>query len=86
VPDLGQLERELTMTRERGYALNLGEHVAEIRAIGVPVRGARGSLVAGLTVAGPSSRWERERLIALLPKLRETAEAIERDLREAAAP
>jgi DNA-binding IclR family transcriptional regulator len=86
LPDLGELERELALTRERGYALNLGEHVAEIRAIGVPVRGAQGSPVAALTAAGPSSRWERERLIALLPKLRETAEAIERGLREAAAP
>jgi DNA-binding IclR family transcriptional regulator len=85
VPDLDELERDLTLTRERGYALNLGEHVADIRAIGVPVRGAQGSPVAAITAAGPSSRWERERLIALLPKLRETAEAIERDLRAVGA-
>jgi DNA-binding IclR family transcriptional regulator len=82
LPDLDGLDRDLALTRERGYALNLGEHVAEIRAIGIVVRGRQGGPVAALTAAGPSSRWERERLVALLPKLRETAAAIERDLRE----
>ena len=82
LPDLDGLDRDLALTRERGYALNLGEHVAEIRAIGIVVRGRQGGPVAALTAAGPSSRWERERLVALLPKLRERAAAIERDLRE----
>jgi DNA-binding IclR family transcriptional regulator len=84
LPDLGELERDLALTRERGYALNLGEHVAEIRGIGIVVRGPRGAPVAALTAAGPSSRWERERLVTLLPKLREAATAIEHDLRETA--
>jgi DNA-binding IclR family transcriptional regulator len=80
VPDLDELERDLALSRDRGYALNLGEHVAEVRAIGVAVhaRGRQGPSAA-LTMAGPSSRWERGRLVSVLPKLRETAAAIERD-------
>jgi DNA-binding IclR family transcriptional regulator len=85
LPDLDRLDRDLALTRERGYALNLGEHVADIRAIGIAVRGPQGGPVAALTAAGPSSRWERERLVTVLPKLRETAAAIEHDLREAAS-
>ncbi|HEX4786930.1 MAG TPA: IclR family transcriptional regulator [Actinospica sp.] len=84
LPDLAGLERDLERTRERGYALNLGEHVAEIRAIGIAVRGPRGAPIAALTAAGPSSRWQSERLVTLLPRLRETAAAIERDLRRPA--
>lgn len=80
---LGELERDLVRCRERGYALNLGEHLAEVRAIGVPVRGARDRPVAAITVAGPSSRLEREQLVALLPRLRETADSITVDAREA---
>jgi len=84
LPDLGELERDLVRCRERGYALNLGEHLAEVRAIGVPVRGLRDRPVAAITVAGPSSRWKREQLVALLPRLRETADSITLDAREAA--
>jgi DNA-binding IclR family transcriptional regulator len=81
LPDLAELEHDLRLTRERGYALNLGEHVAEIRAIGVTVSGPRGTPVAALTLAGPSSRWERAQLVTALPRVRETAAAIEADLR-----
>jgi DNA-binding IclR family transcriptional regulator len=84
LPDLAELERDLVRCRERGYALNLGEHQAEVRAIGVPVRGPRDHPVAALTLAGPSSRWQRDHLVAALPTLRDTAAAITQDIRDAA--
>jgi DNA-binding IclR family transcriptional regulator len=84
LPHLGELERDLGRTRKRGYALSLGDHLAGVRAIGVPVRGGQGRPVAALTAASRSSRWGRAQLIALVPRLQETAEAIALDLREPA--
>jgi DNA-binding IclR family transcriptional regulator len=50
---LTALQQDLQKVRERGYALNLGEHLAEVYAIGVPVLGDDGRPVAAVTVAGP---------------------------------
>jgi DNA-binding IclR family transcriptional regulator len=80
--DLQALERELQQVRERGYALNIGEHLTEVCAIGVPVDGRRGRPIAAVTVAGPSTRWNRRRLKALAPRLAAAAAEISRGIRE----
>jgi DNA-binding IclR family transcriptional regulator len=82
LPDRQALERELEQTRSCGYALNLGEHLADVSAVGVPVNGRQGRPVAALTVAGPRTRWTRRRLTALAPTLTTTAAGITRDLQE----
>jgi DNA-binding IclR family transcriptional regulator len=74
------LERELDQVRELGYALNLGEHLAEVCAIGVPVNGEHGRPVAALTVAAPRTRWNRKRLTALAPTLTSAAAGITSEL------
>jgi DNA-binding IclR family transcriptional regulator len=81
LPDLDQLEQDLAQVRDRGYALNLGEHMPEVCAIGVAVgAGADGAV----TVAGPSTRCNRERLIELLPRVQAAAEAVALSLQQAA--
>jgi DNA-binding IclR family transcriptional regulator len=80
LPDMQALQRELQKVREHGYALNLGEHLVEVYAIGVPVNGEEGRPVAAVTVAGPVTRWNRRALRALAPKIAETAALITRDL------
>jgi DNA-binding IclR family transcriptional regulator len=70
------LRQELQKVRERGYALNLGEHLEEVYAIGVPVNGEDGGPVAAVTVAGPVSRWNRKALRALTPRVAGTAAEI----------
>jgi len=47
LPDLPSLERELEQVRERGYALNLGEHLAESTRSAYP------------STAGTGARWPR---------------------------
>jgi DNA-binding IclR family transcriptional regulator len=80
--DLQALRHELQRVRERGYALNLGEHLTEVYAIAVPVNGHHGRPIAAITVAGPSTRWNRTRLRALAPRLTEAAAEITRGLQE----
>lgn len=60
ITDADELHAELERVRERGFALNLGEDLEGIHAVGVPlefeddVRGA-------LAIAGPAHRVTRER-------------------------
>lgn len=86
LPDLQALRHDLQKVRERGYALNLGEHLTEVYAIGVPVDGNHGRPIAAITIAGPSTRWNRTRLRAVVPRLTDTAAEITRGLRGHAPP
>ncbi|HEV8630071.1 MAG TPA: IclR family transcriptional regulator [Thermoanaerobaculia bacterium] len=66
------LRRELARVRERGWALASEELEAGFLAVGVPVRGAGGEVVAAVSVGGPRARLNQARvrqLIALLPKV-----------------
>jgi DNA-binding IclR family transcriptional regulator len=80
------LQHDLQKVRERGYALNLGEHLTEVYAIGVPVQGEDRRPVAAITAAGPVTRWNRRALRALAPTLTRTAAEITQDLVGPAAP
>jgi IclR family transcriptional regulator, acetate operon repressor len=61
------LRSELQKVRERGYALSFQERVPGISTVAVPVRDHTGTVVAALSVSGPSSRVTRERLFDHLP-------------------
>jgi DNA-binding IclR family transcriptional regulator len=52
------LERELDAVREAGYVVTHGELDEGMSGVAAPVLDERGRLVAGLTLAGPSSRVE----------------------------
>jgi DNA-binding IclR family transcriptional regulator len=80
IPDIDALEQELQLVRKHGYAVNLGEHLTDVHAIGVPIAVGTKRPVAALTLAGPSTRWSRRRLELLAPKLASSASAIARQL------
>jgi DNA-binding IclR family transcriptional regulator len=50
------LERDGEATRGRGYSFTVDELEAGLTGIAVPVRGARGDVVAALGISGPTSR------------------------------
>lgn len=72
------LQVELAETRKRGYGLALEEADPGIVAIAVGLHSAKSpdTVVATLSIAGPASRLSRDKLIALLPKLRAAAEQL----------
>jgi IclR family transcriptional regulator, KDG regulon repressor len=54
--NLPALRRELALIRERGYAVD-GEEIEDgLVCIGAPIRDHTGIVVAGVSIAGPSSR------------------------------
>ncbi len=68
------LETEIDVVRQRGYAYNLGEREDGITALAVPVKTHGGKMIAGLSMFGPTSRIDREALDRGLERLRNAAE------------
>jgi len=83
--DAERVRRDLERVRRRGYAINRGEDVSGIYAIGVPVRADDG--VAGsLSVASTAATVIGERRESVVAALREAAERVESALGSTAVP
>jgi DNA-binding IclR family transcriptional regulator len=74
------LRDELSRVRAQGYATAVGELEDGYSAIGVPVAGHDGRVLAAISVGGPSARMPSERLREMLPLLTAAADAISRKL------
>lgn len=73
-----ELEKELTLVRERGYATAVDELEFGLTAIAAPVRGADGEVSATISASGPSFRLPSERIPAVAAAVRRAAEEISR--------
>ena len=69
VVDPAPLRRELARVRARGWALASEELEAGFVAVGAPVRGSTGEVVAAISVGGPKSRLNQERVREILRTL-----------------
>ncbi|MGO4648091.1 IclR family transcriptional regulator [Nocardia sp. 2YAB30] len=76
-PDMPNLRAQLTRVRRAGFALNNGLSERGVVAIGVPVRDADGTALAGLSISMPTVRYDRHQLPALVATLHRAAGAIE---------
>lgn len=76
IMDADRLRGELAVIREQGYAIDDEEFIVGVFCIAVPVRDARGRVIAGLAVQGPQARLPRERVGECLPVLREAADQL----------
>jgi IclR family transcriptional regulator, acetate operon repressor len=78
--DLAALRRELTLVRRRGWAINNQRTEIGVTAIGVPVRGPGGRVVAALAIAMPSVRFDHDRLPKWVSALAASAAGLQADL------
>lgn len=78
--DLMALRADLRRLRKSGFALNVEGTEPGVTAVGYPVRGSTGEVVAALSVGMPSSRFAESRLAGLVAALAVCAKGIERDL------
>jgi DNA-binding IclR family transcriptional regulator len=62
IADRKMLARELEAVREQGYATITDELEVGLAAVAAPIRDASGSVVAALSVAGPTARLTAPRL------------------------
>ena len=76
ITDAGQLQQELELIRQQGYAMDNGEQEEGVRCLAVPVYGPRGKVVAALSISGPSSRLDSRHIPTLLPHIKRISAAI----------
>lgn len=60
--DASALEAELAQIRERGYAISHEERVAQVSSVSAPIFDASGDVSATLSVSGPSTRFDIDRV------------------------
>ncbi|WP_420410110.1 IclR family transcriptional regulator [Hoeflea sp.] len=79
ITDAEALRADLETVRARGYAIEDGEHVRGIIAVGVPILTRSGRLIGGIAVHAPDRRTDLEELKMQIPDLHNTARAIASD-------
>ncbi len=80
IMEMDRLRAELRRVREVGFALDDEEHIPGVRCLGAPVFNHRGEVVAAVSIAGPSVRLTRERILGFADALKSTAAAVSRNL------
>ena len=60
VTSRGELEAELAVTRERGYAVNFGQSESDVHSVAVPVRDVLGRTKISIAIAAPPPRLTEE--------------------------
>ncbi len=74
--DETQLRQELSVTLQRGYAIDNMEHEYGIKCVAVPLFNAQRECFAAFSVTGPSLRFSNERIPELAATLLEAARKI----------
>lgn len=64
-----ELFEELDRIRDRGYAVDRGEHIEGLWAVGAPITDQSGTVIGGLNVAAPAHRMRDQWLQDELPSL-----------------
>jgi DNA-binding IclR family transcriptional regulator len=76
ITDPGRLRAELEVVRQTGIATAVDELEPGLAAVAAPVRGARGDVVAALSITGPSLRLTPGRILELQPTLIDEARTL----------
>lgn len=77
ITDTGALLDELEAIRQRGYSIDNMEHEYGIKCIGMPILNKKKQVVAGISVSGPSLRFEDDKMRDYSLKLKEIVRSIE---------
>ncbi|MEU7767866.1 IclR family transcriptional regulator [Nocardia sp. NPDC049190] len=72
--------QELEKVVAQGYAEDHEEHESFVNCIGVPIHDGTGAVVAAVSMSVPDMLLEHDQVLAELPRVRATAEAISAEL------
>jgi DNA-binding IclR family transcriptional regulator len=78
--DPQRFAREVELAAARGWAASMGEREPGVGSVSAPVSGARGALLAVVSVSGPAARMRRVGPRRYAPAVLRAARAIERNL------
>jgi len=80
------LFQNLQQIRERGFAISEQEYEKDINAVAAPIMDGSGCPMAVIAIVGPSYRMSHDRMLELGETVRETADAIGREVGFATLP
>lgn len=86
ITTVAELLAELEQVRRLGYATTWEELEAGLCSTAAPVRGARGTVIAAISVSAPTVRTSRERLAELSAHVVETAGALTAHIQQTQQP
>jgi DNA-binding IclR family transcriptional regulator len=69
ITDTAELKEEVERTRKRGYAINRGENIEGLYALGVPIVGHEDEIIGGISMSGPRT---------ILPEYAENTDHLEK--------
>ena len=78
--DLDQLEADLTLSRQRGYALDDQENEPGIHCVAAPVFSGDGDVVGAFSVTAPVTRIDKDTLLSFVPALLEATTSTSQQL------
>jgi IclR family acetate operon transcriptional repressor len=81
-----ELFKNLRDTRQRGFAISQQEYEKDISAVAAPIMDTNGCPVAVIAIVGPTYRMSEDRMLELGKMIQDTAEAIRREVGQAALP
>jgi len=76
ITEAERLRLELAHIRSRGYAIDNEEQEDGVRCLAVPVFGTDEQVQAAISISGPSSRLQEQRMLQLVPQLKRISAAI----------
>jgi DNA-binding IclR family transcriptional regulator len=76
IVEADRLRDDLAKVRARGYASTRDEHEPGLSAVGAPVRASDGTVIAAVTVSGPSFRLPAARVRSLAPAVVRAGELV----------
>jgi len=80
ITDLTALRNHLRAVRQEGVAFDDEEYYPGVRGIGAAIKNGEGAVTGAIGIVGPSIRLTRDRLVELVPLVKETAFEISRSL------
>ncbi|PZW29320.1 IclR family transcriptional regulator [Thermosporothrix hazakensis] len=82
ITDPDHLRQELELIRQRGYAMDNGEQEDGVRCLAVPVYGPDETVLAAMSISGPSSRLSNMQTPIMIPHLKRISAALTAALEE----
>lgn len=73
ITSVEDMQEELRLARERGFALSLAERTPGIRTVAAAIFDHTGDVVGCLSISGPEVRMPETRLLELGPRIRDAA-------------
>jgi DNA-binding IclR family transcriptional regulator len=76
ITDRDELERQMPVIAEAGYAATYEELERGLNAVAVPIRNHSGTVIGAISLSGPAFRFEPEKIPGLLDALKQAGYSI----------